>query len=203
MAKRNTQSPSPAFLGGEGRSKHQRKAPLFCALPSPRPCDIAATTLKNPMQKLIVMGVSGAGKSTLGAALATALGWAFLDADDFHTDNAKAKIASGQTLDEDDRAIWLAAIAPALNAPPHSKVLACSALKATHRDTLSPDFLVHLVITPELAATRLSQRTNHFAGPSIAASQFATLQAPEHAICVQAHWPTQVQVRSVLSQMRA
>ena len=76
------------------------------------------------MQKLIIMGVSGAGKSTLGVALAQALGWQFLDADDFHTDAAKAKIASGQTLDETDRAGWLAAILPALNQPPHSKVLA-------------------------------------------------------------------------------
>ena len=103
------------------------------------------------MKKLIIMGVSGAGKSTLGLALATALGWQFLDADDFHTDAAKAKIAGGQTLDEVDRAGWLAAISPALNAPPNSKVLACSALKASHRDSLNPDVLVYLDITPDLA----------------------------------------------------
>jgi gluconokinase len=32
----------------------------------------------------IVMGVSGVGKTTIGTALAAALGWRFLDADDFH-----------------------------------------------------------------------------------------------------------------------
>ncbi len=156
--------------------------------------------ISSAMQKLIIMGVSGAGKTTLGSALAMALGWQFLDADDFHTEAAKAKIASGQTLDEKDRAEWLAAILPILNHPPKSKVLACSALKASHRDSLEPDFLVHLVISRELAIDRLSQRRDHFAGPSIAPSQFATLETPIDAICVPAHWPTQDQVRFVKGQ---
>jgi gluconokinase len=150
------------------------------------------------MQKLIIMGVSGAGKSTLGLALARALDWQFLDADDFHTDAAKAKIAGGHTLDETDRAGWLASILPALNHPPRCKVLACSALKAAHRDSLNPDFLVHLVISPELAVERLLNRKDHFAGPSIAPSQFATLEAPQHAISVPADWPTHEQVAFVI-----
>ena len=104
-------------------------------------------------------------------------------------------------MDEDDRATWLLAISPVLNAPPYSKVLACSALKAAHRESLNPDILVHLVISPELALERLSQRTNHFAGPAIAPSQFATLEMPLQAICVPAHWPTATQVQFVLSQM--
>ena len=153
------------------------------------------------MEKMIIMGVSGAGKSTLGHALAMALGWQFLDADDFHTDASKAKIASGQTLNEIDRAGWLAAILPVLNEPPHSKILACSALKVSHRDSLDPDYLVYLDITPELATLRLTQRTDHFAGPSIAPSQFATLEVPTDAIHVPADWPTQAQVQFVLDQM--
>jgi gluconokinase len=161
-------------------------------------CGPARAALAKPMQKLIVMGVSGAGKSTLGAALADALGWQFLDADDFHTPAAKAKIASGQVLDEDDRAGWLAAILPVLNAPPASKVLACSALKAIHRETLVPDIVVHLVISQDLAVARLVAREGHFAGPAIAPSQFATLEAPDEAINVPADWPTADQVDFVL-----
>ncbi|HCP64908.1 MAG TPA: carbohydrate kinase, partial [Hyphomonadaceae bacterium] len=64
------------------------------------------------MAKLVIMGVSGAGKTTLGTALAARLDWRFLDADDFHSPEAKAKIASGVTLDETDRAAWLARIKP-------------------------------------------------------------------------------------------
>ena len=153
------------------------------------------------MEKMIIMGVSGAGKSTLGHALAMALGWQFLDADDFHTDASKAKIASGQTLNEIDRAGWLAAILPVLNEPPHSKILACSALKVSHRDSLDPEYLVYLDITPDLAMTRLTHRSDHFAGPSIAPSQFATLEVPTDAIHVPAKWPTQAQVQFVLDQM--
>jgi gluconokinase len=153
------------------------------------------------MKRLIVMGVSGAGKTTLGQALGAALGWQFLDADDFHTDAAKAKIAGGTMLDEADRAGWLAALRPALDAPPMSKVLACSALKAAHRDSLAPDVLVHIVISPDLAHVRLTERQNHFAGPAIAASQFATLEAPADAIIVQADWPTHEQVAYVLGRM--
>jgi gluconokinase len=153
------------------------------------------------MKKMIVMGVSGAGKSTLGAALSSALGWQFLDADDFHTVSAKAKIAGGQILDETDRAGWLALVVPALNEGSQSKVLACSALKAIHRESLAADILVHLVITPELAVQRLSQRRDHFAGPSIAPSQFATLEAPDNAICVPADWSTDTQVAFVLANI--
>lgn len=153
------------------------------------------------MKRLIVMGVSGAGKTTLGTALAAALGWRFLDADDFHTPQAKAKIAGGQILDETDRAGWLASILPALDSADSPAVLACSALKASHRESLKPDYLVHLVITPAEAVARLSTRTGHFAGPEIAPSQFATLEPPQNAIKVPAEWATPQQVAHVLAAM--
>jgi gluconokinase len=154
------------------------------------------------MKKMIIMGVSGAGKSTLGLAMSTALGWVFLDADDFHTHAAKAKIASGAILDETDRAGWLAAITPALDKPGQSKILATSALKASHRDSLGPDILIYLEMTPHLAAQRLSQRTGHFAGPTIMPLQFATLEVPNDAIVVPAEWTTAAQVAFILSQIK-
>ena len=60
---------------------------------------------------IIVMGVQGSGKSTIGALLASALAVPFIDGDDLHTPQAKAKMASGHPLNDDDRAPWLAAIA--------------------------------------------------------------------------------------------
>jgi gluconokinase len=153
------------------------------------------------MTKLVIMGVSGAGKTTLGMALAEATGWRFLDADDFHTPEAKAKIASGRVLDETDRAGWLAAVGPAFDAGGDT-ILACSALKAVHRETLNHDVLVHLVITPQVAVERLSNRQGHFAGPSIAASQFATLELPDDAISIPASWPTQKQIDHIVNKLK-
>jgi gluconokinase len=153
------------------------------------------------MTKLVIMGVSGAGKTTLGLALAAATGWRFLDADDFHTDAAKAKIASGTTLDETDRAGWLARVGPAFDEA-GSAILACSALKAVHRETLKHDVLVHLAIAPEEALERLANRQGHFAGPSIAASQFATLELPADAITLPASWTTQAQIDHILGKLK-
>ena len=151
-----------------------------------------------PMAKLVIMGVSGAGKTTLGSALAAHLGWRFLDADDFHSPQAKAKIASGVALDETDRAAWLARIKPVFDEVGVSTVLACSALKAIHRTSLAPDYLVHLVIGTDLAHTRLSAREGHFAGPSILASQFSTLETPDDAFAVDAAQPTAAQVKQII-----
>lgn len=154
------------------------------------------------MTKLIIMGVSGAGKTTLGLALANALGWQFLDADDFHTHAAKAKIASGQVLDEADRDGWMRAIAPRFEVDGEATILACSALKASHRDSLHHDVLVHIVIEPAHAVERLTNRRDHFAGPSIAASQFETLELPQDAISVPATWTTHEQVDHILKALK-
>jgi gluconokinase len=154
------------------------------------------------MTKLIIMGVSGAGKTTLGLALAKALDWHFFDADDFHSPEAKAKIASGRTLDETDRAAWLARVAPRFEGEPGSAILACSALRAIHRENLKHDILVHLVIEPNQAVERLTNRRDHFAGPSIAASQFKTLEAPIEAISIPATWTTQEQIDHIRSVLK-
>jgi gluconokinase len=129
------------------------------------------------------------------------LGWRFLDADDFHSDEAKARIAGGGVLNEDDRNMWLARVRPVFHGPDGPAVLACSALKAVHRETLEPHRLVFIDIDQALAKRRLETRTDHFAGPSIAASQFAILEPPDNAIIVQADWPTQRQVGAILSAL--
>ena len=97
------------------------------------------------------MGVSGAGKSTVAAALAAALGGAFLDADDLHPPANIAKMASGTPLDDDDRMPWLAAVGRAgvaASTPEAPAVVACSALAVRYRDALRTAdpacFFVHL-----------------------------------------------------------
>ena len=89
---------------------------------------------------VVVMGVSGCGKTIVGAALAAALGWPFLDGDDFHPPANVAKMAAGTPLTDDDRWPWLdrlAAEMAAILARGGNAVLACSALKQAYRDRLA------------------------------------------------------------------
>jgi gluconokinase len=102
------------------------------------------------------------------------------------------------TLDETDRAAWLTRIKPVFDEVGIPTVLACSALKAIHRTSLAPDYLVHLVIGTDLAHRRLSARQGHFAGPSILASQFSTLETPGDALAVDAAQPTAAQVEQII-----
>ena len=51
----------------------------------------------------IVMGVTGSGKTTVAELLAAKLGWAFLEADQFHSPANKAKMHQGIPLTDEDR----------------------------------------------------------------------------------------------------
>ena len=135
---------------------------------------------------LVVMGVSGSGKSTIAAALAGALGGIYLDADDFHPPANVAKMSSGTPLTDDDRMPWLRVVADeiaAQSAKGRLAVVACSALRRRYRDALrevAPDlFFVQLDGTPELLASRIGARTDHFMPPALLASQLAALEPLE------------------------
>jgi gluconokinase len=139
---------------------------------------------------ILLMGVTGSGKTTVGIALAEALHWQFVDADDFHPPANVAKMRAGIPLDDNDRTPWLAALRTAVDNWLRSKtnvVLACSALKQSYRDQLifNPDErLVYLRGSSELIAKRLTQRRDHYMDPELLPSQFAALEEPENAIAV-------------------
>jgi gluconokinase len=131
------------------------------------------------------MGVSGAGKSAVGRALARRLGWAFHDADDHHSAAAKAKMARGDGLTDADREPWLRRVRQVVERHLRDEtgaVIACSALRSAYRDALAhPDEPVRFLWLDVPAAVlqdRLAQRTGHFAGPSLLASQLDTLEPP-------------------------
>lgn len=134
---------------------------------------------------ILVMGVSGSGKSTLGHALAAQLGVHFLDGDDLHSPASRAKMASGKPLDEEDRGPWLEVLAEkAATAAERGKdmVVACSALKRTHRDRLrqaAPLRLVYLAGNPGTMRERLASRSGHFMPAALIDSQFEALEPPE------------------------
>ncbi len=141
---------------------------------------------------LVLMGVSGSGKSTVGRLLADALGWTFVEADDYHSPANVAKMRRGTPLDDADRRPWLAAlrerIADACRNG-ENVVLACSALKHRYQDYLEQDDppcvrYVYLDGSPELIRKRLAARTGHFMNPALLGSQFEALEPPPDALRV-------------------
>jgi gluconokinase len=129
---------------------------------------------------VIVMGVSGSGKSTVAAQLAAGLGWPFADGDDFHPSSNVARLRGGQSLSDEQRAPWLAAIATWIGAHHDGAVVACSALRRSYRDVLrrgGEDVRIAMLsVEPTVLAQRMEQRTAHFMPASLLASQLATLE---------------------------
>ncbi|WP_018633406.1 gluconokinase [Neomegalonema perideroedes] len=132
---------------------------------------------------VILMGPSGVGKTTLGEALAARLGWPFLEGDDLHPPENRAKMTRGIPLDDADRAPWLAALRDRISeeaARAPGLILACSALKRRYRDLLrearAEVRFLELTADPALIGERLSQRRGHFMPASLLASQLAALE---------------------------
>jgi gluconokinase len=145
---------------------------------------------------VVVMGVSGAGKTTVGSALATALGWEFLDADEFHPAENVAKMAAAIALTDADRWPWLDRLNRELKMRESrgaSAVLACSALKEAYRPRLLQGIgrarLVHLRSSIEFIRARMATRKHKYMPAALLESQFATLEPPQDAIEIDAGLP--------------
>jgi gluconokinase len=150
------------------------------------------------------MGVSGAGKTTIGQALAAALGWPFVEADELHPPANVAKMARGEPLDDADRAPWLEAVAARMRALDDG-VIACSALRERYRDVLRvrPDVRFILLDVPRaLLEQRLAARRGHFMPPSLLPSQLATLERPADAIVIDGAPPVAAQVAAIRAALR-
>jgi len=152
------------------------------------------------------MGVSGAGKTTVGRLLAERLGWAFEDADSFHSPANRAKMAAGQPLEDADRWPWLDAMRAAVEswiASGRDTVLACSALKRSYRRRLGIDGqhvrLVYLDVAPDEVARRLAGRSHAFMRPGLLDSQFQTLEVPATGIHVDASLAPEQVVEAAVS----
>ena len=158
-----------------------------------------------------VMGVSAAGKSTVGAALAETMGVRFLDADDLHSDENRARMRSGVPLTDEDRQPWLDAVGAEFRGRRATGiVIACSALRRRYRDRIraaEPDVVfVHLDGSPDLLGARAGARTEHFMPAGLLASQFATLEpleADEPGLVADVATGTSELVAEVATRLRA
>jgi gluconokinase len=158
---------------------------------------------------VVLMGVSGSGKSTTGAALAAALGWRLIDADDLHPPQNVAKMAAGIPLTDDDRWPWLDRIVDALRrttAEGANVILACSALKQRYRDRLAQAGdvrFVHLRGDPQTIAARLATRHHRYMPAALLESQFAALEVPSDAIDVDITMSVDAQVAAIIEALCA
>ncbi len=161
----------------------------------------------------VVMGVSGSGKTTLARALADAWGATFLDADDFHSDEAKASMARGEPLTDESREPWVARIAADLQrrvAGGARVTLAFSGLRRRHRDVLRaaelPLRFLYLRGEAALIGQRMRERDGHYMPVSLLDSQFATLEEPtaeEDAVVLPVDLPPDAQLRRALQALAA
>jgi gluconokinase len=137
----------------------------------------------------IVMGVSGSGKTSVGKSLASKLGWAFYDADDFHPPENVAKMASGIPLNDADRTPWLASLHDLISSSLKADqpgVMACSALKERYRQQLLEDNdgvkIIYLKGSYDLIWSRMAVREDHYMKPHMLESQFDSLEEPSDAL---------------------
>ena len=130
---------------------------------------------------MIIFGVSGTGKTTLGKLLARELGWAFYEADHFHSPANVEKMHAGIPLTDEDRWPWLESLGELIKRldTKEDAVLACSALKQVYRRFLRVNDQVKFVYLRgdyALIANQLRKRKGHFMNPELLKSQFADLE---------------------------
>jgi gluconokinase len=132
---------------------------------------------------LICMGVSGAGKSTVARYLARELDMQYIEADDFHGEQNRARMAAGLPLDDAMREPWIRRVCTELEA--HRKlnrdcVLACSGLRKAHRQRFRElgfrTCFLSLEGDREVIASRIARRKGHFYPVSLLDSQYADLE---------------------------
>ena len=160
---------------------------------------------------LILMGVSGVGKTTIGKLLSARAGWPFEDADDYHSEENKQKMAAGIPLTDADRAPWLRALHQRMlqyRDKGENAIFACSALKEEYRKVLSGGFtpnemrFVYLHAAASVIAERMKRRHHPYMNPELLQSQIATLEEPADAWRVPVEGTEEQAVREILTQLR-
>lgn len=158
-------------------------------------------------QTLVLTGVSGAGKSTVGRALAERVDAVLLDADDFHSEANRDRMARGIPLDDADRDPWIDRLVAELARRAEAGervVLACSALRRRHRVRLAAAAqdvaIVHLEVGREELERRLAERSGHFMPAELLESQLDSLEHPgaEHHAVVDGEAPVAAVVDEIL-----
>ena len=160
---------------------------------------------------LVLMGVSGVGKTTIGKLLSARTGWPFEDADDYHPEANKRKMAAGIPLTDADRAPWLNALHKRMleyREKGQNAIFACSALKEQYRKVLSDGFapgemrFVYLYASASVIAERMKRRHHPYMNPGLLQSQIETLEEPADAWRVSVEGTEEQAVQEILTRLR-
>ena len=135
---------------------------------------------------VVVMGVCGSGKSGLASLLAARWNVPFIEGDDLHSKNNRARMAAGTPLTDEDREPWLDQIGATIASAQRTNggaVATCSALKRVYRDRLRTAVgdqlrFVFLDIPRRVLEQRMAERKGHFMPAALLDSQLGTLERP-------------------------
>lgn len=160
---------------------------------------------------LILMGVSGAGKTTIGKLLAERTGWTFEDADDYHSEANRRKMAAGVPLNDTDRLPWLATLHDRMARyfqEDKSAIFACSALKRAYRERLVDGFgtkefrLIDLHAPAHILKKRIQARSHAYMNPNLLDSQIETFETSSIAWPISVAGSPEESVNDILAKLR-
>lgn len=163
---------------------------------------------------IVIMGVTGSGKTTVGEMLAKRLELPFHDADDFHSEENREKLAEDVPLSDADREPWLDMLVSKVTewAAGGGAVLACSALKHSYRSRFRRAALtvkfVFLDGDPTLIVARLRERADqgdHVISnfEAILLGQYRDLEIPTDALRVAIHQTPEQIVADIVEALAA
>ena len=160
---------------------------------------------------VVLMGVSGVGKTTIGRVLSARTGWNFEDADDYHSEENRRKMAAGIPLADADRWPWLKVLHERMlehRQTGENAILACSALTQQYREVLAGGFaenemrLVYLHAPSALIKERMKARHHAYMNPDLLDSQLGTLEVPSDAWSVAVTGSPEEAVEQILARLR-
>lgn len=163
--------------------------------------------LKSNPPVIVVMGVASVGKTSLAIELSKKLRLSFFDADDFHPEANKLKMASGHPLNDQDRSGWLQKLHELLSThQSQGAVLACSALKESYRQILMGQIghkisWIFLHGSFDLLTKRIKNRKEHFMPESLLQSQFDTLEVPAYGLHLNVRFSTEHLLQKALQYL--